>query len=80
MSKHLSYTARVQSLTGQRSSLTLQITGTDPQGAFDWCCGNRGLKRVSDLEKIVEPLDHTTEPFQRATKWSLRNLWPRLTK
>jgi hypothetical protein len=44
----------VEDLTGQRSGLTPQITGRDPQGAFDWSCGRRGLKRVSGLEQAQE--------------------------
>jgi len=47
------YTAMVEDLTGQRSWLTLQITGRDPQGEFDWSCGHRGLKRVDDLEEHI---------------------------
>ena len=44
----------IEDLTGQRSCLTLQITERDPQGAFDWSCGNRGLKRMSRLEQAQE--------------------------
>ena len=80
MNKHLNYSAIVESLAGQQSRLTLQITGRDTQGAFDWCCGNHGLKRVSSLEQIEEPLDHTAKPFQRATNWSWRKLWQILTE
>ena len=75
------YTAMVEDLTGQRSWLTLQITGRDPQGAFDWSCGNRGLKRVGDLEEHTEaPLDHDTRPLKRIMKWSWRSLWLRFTR
>jgi hypothetical protein len=48
------YTAMVEDLAGQQSWLTLQIAGRGPQGAFDWCCANRGLKRVGDLEQVQE--------------------------
>ena len=43
----------------------LQITARDPQKAFDWSCGNRGLKRVGDLEEHIEaPLDDETRPWR----------------
>jgi hypothetical protein len=45
------YAAIVEDLAGRRSLFTLQIAGRDPQGAFDWSCGNRGLKRIGDLEQ-----------------------------
>ena len=48
------YTAMVEDLSGQRQRHTLQITGRDPQGAFDWSCANRGLKRVGDLDQVQE--------------------------
>jgi len=81
MDKHLNYTAMVEDLTGQRSRHTLRISGRDPQGAFDWCCGHRGLTRLSDLEEHMDkPLDHTTEPFQRVAKWSWRYLWQHITR
>jgi len=48
------YSATVEDLAGRRSLLTLKITGRDPQGAFDWSCSHRGLKRVSDLEQAQE--------------------------
>jgi hypothetical protein len=67
------YTAMVEDQTGQRSWLTLQIRGRDPQGAFDWSCGNRGLKRVGDLEEHIEA------PLRRTTKWPWRKLWQRMT-
>ncbi len=44
----------VENLSGQQSWLTLQISGRDPKGAFDWSCANRGLKRVGDLEQAQE--------------------------
>ena len=77
MSKRLNYSAIVEGrLAGQRSRLTLQISGQDPQGAFDWSCGHRGLKQVGDLEKhIEEPLDDETRPLEMITKWSWRQLW-----
>ena len=75
------YTAMVEDLTGQRSWLTLQITGRDPQGAFDWSCGNLGLKRAGDLEEYIEaPLDDHTRPLKGIMKWSWRSLWMRFTK
>jgi hypothetical protein len=71
----------VEDLTGQRSWLTLQITGRDPQGAFDWSCGNRGLKRVGDLEEHIEaPLDDETRPLERIMKWAWRRRWLYLTR
>jgi len=48
------YSATVEDLAGRRSLLTLKITGRDPQGAFDWSCGHRGLKRVGDLEQVQQ--------------------------
>jgi hypothetical protein len=48
------YTAMVEDHTGQRSWLTLQIRGLNPQGAFDWSCAHRRLKRVGDLEQAQE--------------------------
>jgi hypothetical protein len=74
MSKHPHYIARVESLTGLRSNLTLQITGTDPQGAFDWCCGHRGLKRVSNLVQRQEEATMNTNPsYAYLDKWSRRH-------
>jgi hypothetical protein len=63
--QHQQYTATVEDLTGQRSWLTLQITGRDPQGAFDWSCGHRGLKRVSDLEQAREANLEDTNRLQQ---------------
>jgi hypothetical protein len=75
------YTAMVEGLTGQRRWLTLQITGRDSQGPFDWSCGNRGLRRVGDLEKRVEaPLDDEARPMKRITKWFWHRLWQRMTR
>ena len=71
MSKHLNYTAAVENLAGQRFLLALQISGRDPQGAFDWCCGHRGLRRVSDLEQVQENATmNTSNPSCSLTyKW-----------
>jgi hypothetical protein len=63
------YTAMVEDLTGQRSRLTLQITDRDPQGAFDWSCGNRGLKRVGDLEQAQE--ESTMETSNPTNTWTI---------
>lgn len=41
MSKPLHCTATVEYPSGQRSLLTLQISGGDAQGAFDWSCANQ---------------------------------------
>ncbi len=80
-SKSATYTATVEDLAGQLSWLTLQISVRDSQGAFDWSCGNRGLKRVSHLEEHVEaPLDDETRSLERITKWSWCNLWLRPTR
>jgi hypothetical protein len=74
------YTAMVEDLTGQRSRLTLQISGRDPQGAFNWSCGNRGLKRVGNLEENIEaPQGDEARPMKRITKWSWLDLWQRMT-
>jgi hypothetical protein len=74
------YTAMVEGLTGQRSWLTLQISGRDPQGAFDWNCAHRGLKRVGDLEEHIEaPVDDEARPMEKTTKWSWRHLRKRMT-
>ena len=71
----------IEDLTGQRSWPTLQITGRDPQGAFDWSCGNLGLKRAGDLEDNIEaPLDDVTRPLQRIMKWAWRRRWLYLTR
>jgi hypothetical protein len=56
------YSATVEDLAGRRSLLTLKITGRDPQGAFDWSCGHRGLKRVGDLEQAQEDTMDTNKP------------------
>jgi hypothetical protein len=45
------YMAVVQNAIKQRNTLTLDIRGGDPHGAFDWCCENKGVKRVG---RIVE--------------------------
>ena len=73
-------TAPVEDLSGRRPQLTLQISGVDPQGAFNWSCGNRGLTRVGDLEEHTEsPLDDETLPLERIAKWSWRHRWKRMT-
>ena len=82
MSKHLNYTAMVEDLTGQRSRHTPQISGRDPQGAFDWCCGNRGLTRIGDLEQtqVENTVDADTSPYEHLNKRSLHHLWQHFTK
>jgi hypothetical protein len=81
MSKHLNYSTIVVSLTGQRGKFTLQITGTDTQGAFDWCCDHRGLSVSADLEQSQEDTMMDTNPsYEYLNKWSWHNLWQRLTK
>lgn len=45
------YTAVVRNANKQRSTLTLDIRGCDPHGAFDWCCEKKGLKRVGRIKE-----------------------------
>lgn len=44
------YTAVVENSHKQRSTMTLDISGCDPHGAFDWCCDCKGLKRVGRIK------------------------------
>lgn len=44
------YTAVVEDSNKQRSTLTLDISGRDAHGAFDWCCDSKGLKRVGSIK------------------------------
>ena len=45
----MQYTAEVENPRGERSTLTLEICGADPTGAFDWACQNQRFKRVGPL-------------------------------
>ena len=47
----MQYTAVVENSNKQRSTLTLDISGHNPHGAFDWCCEGKGLKRVGRIKK-----------------------------
>ena len=47
------YTAIVENSNKQRSTLTLDISGQDSHGAFDWCCECKGLKRAGRIKKQI---------------------------
>ena len=44
----------IKHLLGSTWLLSSPCTGRDPQGALDWSCTHRGLKRVGDLEQVQE--------------------------
>lgn len=74
------YTAIIEDSVGQRRCKTLQITGRDPLGAFDWYCRQRGLNRLGDLEVHLEiPVNIANAPFKRMPYWTFRQLWLTLT-
>jgi hypothetical protein len=63
------YTAVVQNANKQRSTLTLDIRGCDPHGAFDWCCDKKGLKRVGRIkEQTSDPVALKEIPSGGLTK------------
>ena len=55
------YTAVVQDSSKRRSALTLEISGRDAHGAFDWACKNKGLKRVGRIKEHTSATSELTE-------------------